>query len=181
MLNMLKICVCQFLTKLHPFFTYEGGLPSVYNRDVSSWRGMRNGMAPECPVSVEGGPSLNSSERRDGTVNFESGVDFNLNFSDNVCIELPTRDMLWNLFVPTYLSATSATYISYIFWLPIALWQYLTMNIEHWTQPNVCFENKQMVAFQIFLGQEPHWEWHSGNLALFDANHFCPFKDKNWN
>ena len=55
---------------------------------------MRNGMAPECPVSVEGGPSLNSSERRDGTVNFESGVDFNLNFSDNVCIELPTRDML---------------------------------------------------------------------------------------
>ena len=22
---MLKICVCHFLTKLHPFFTYEGG------------------------------------------------------------------------------------------------------------------------------------------------------------
>ena len=142
---------------------------------------MRNGMAPECPVSVEGGPSLNSSERRDGTVNFESRVDFNLNFSDNVCIELPTRDMLWIFFVPTYLLATSAMYISYIFWLPIALWQYLTMNIEHWTQPNVCFENKQMVAFQILLGQEPHWEWHSGNLALFDANHFCLFKDKNWN
>ena len=84
-------------------------------------------------------------------------------------------------FVPTHLSATSATYISYIFWLPISLWQYLTMIIEHWTQPNVCFENKEMVAFQIFLGQEPHWEWHSGNLALFDAKHFCLLKDKNWN
>ena len=109
------------------------GLPSMYNQDVNRWRGMRNGMGPECPVSVEGGPSLNSSERRDGTVNFESRVDFNLNFSDNVCIELPTRDMLWIFFVPTYLSATSATYISYIFWLPIALWQYLTMNNVHWT------------------------------------------------
>ena len=137
---MLKFFVYQFLTKLHPFFTYEGGkekknlgLTSVYNRDVNSWRGMRNGMAPECPASVEGGPSLNSSERRDRTVIFESRVDFNLNFSDNVCIELPTRDMLWNFFVPIYLSATSATYISYIFWLPIALWQYLTMNNVHWT------------------------------------------------
>ena len=130
---MLKIFVCQFLTKLHPFFTYEGGLPSVYNRDVSSWRGMRNGMAPECPVSVEGGPSLNSSERRDGTVNFESGVDFNLNFSDNVCIELPTRDMLWNFLCPPtsqqHLQRISR--ISFDFQLLFGnIWPW-SLNIEH--------------------------------------------------